>query len=137
MKNNKPTNNYLLTTTKLNAGQALVMLLMYMMIAIIVTTASVMLIIINSRATDSLYQGSNAYDIAESGAETAMIKLVRNPNYAGETLSVGGGQAVITITGANPKTIVSQGILNNFTRRIQVVVDTSNDTITATTWKEL
>lgn len=122
---------------KLNTGQALVMLLMYMMIAIIVTTASVMLIIINSRATDSLYQGSNAYNIAESGAETAMIKLVRNPNYTGETLSVGGGEAVITITGTNPKTIVSQGTLNNFTRSIQVVVDTSNNTITATSWKEL
>ena len=137
MKNNKLINHSSLITNKPNAGQALVMLLMYMMIAIIVTSASVMLIIINSRATDSLYQGSNAYDIAESGAETAMIKLVRNPNYAGETLTVGGGQAVITITGSNPKTIVSQGTLNNFTRSIQLIVDTSNNTITAISWKEL
>jgi len=122
---------------KLNTGQALVMLLMYMMIAIIITSASVMLIIINSQATDSLYQGSTAYDIAESGAETAMIKLVRNPNYSGETVSVGSGQAVITVTGDNPKTIVSRGTLNNFTRSIQVIADTSNNTITATSWKEL
>jgi hypothetical protein len=136
MKNNTFTYHSLITKN-LEAGQALVMLLMYMMIAIIVTTSSVMLIIVNSRATDSLYQGSNAHSIAESGAETAMIKLVRNPNYAGETLPIEDGQAVITITGTNPKIIVSRGTLNNFTRSIQVVVDTSNNTITATSWTEL
>lgn len=120
-----------------NSGQALIMLLMYMMIAIIITSASVMLIIVNSRATDSLYQGSTAYDVAESGAETAMIKLLRDPNYTGETLTVGTGQAVVTVTGINPKTILSKGTLNNFTRTIQVIVDTSNNTITATSWKEI
>jgi hypothetical protein len=52
-------------------------------------------------------------------------------------LPIEDGQAVITITGTNPKIIVSRGTLNNFTRSIQVVVDTSNNTITATSWTEL
>src|SRR5689334_17177130 len=108
---------------KNQSGQTLVILLSYMVIAIIVTTASIALVINSSQGTDKLYQGSNSLDIAESGAETAMIKLIRNPNYTvtNETVDVGSGQAVITITGSNPKTIVSKGTLNNFTRTIQVI----------------
>ena len=108
-----------------------------MVIGIIVTTASIALVINSSIGTDKVYQGTNSLDIAESGAETAMIKLLRNPSYAGETLVVGNGQAVVTVTGTNPKTILSKGTLNNFTRTIQVIVDTSNNTLRATSWKEI
>lgn len=108
-----------------------------MIIAIIVTTASVALVVNNSRGTDKLYQGTNALDIAESGAETAMIKLLRDPNFAGETLTIGTGQAVITVTGTNPKTVLSEGTLNNFTRTVQVTVDVSSNTVTVTSWKEI
>ena len=118
-------------------GQTLVIMLTYMIIAIVVTTASITLVLNSSSGTDKIYQGANSLDIAESGAETAMIKLLRNPNYTGETLTVGGGQAVVTITGTNPKKVISKGTLNNFTRTIQVMVDTSNDTLTATSWKEI
>lgn len=118
-------------------GQALILLLTFMLIAILVTSASIALVLNSSVGTSKLYQGSNSLDIAESGAETAMIKLLRNPNYTGETLSVGGGQAVITVTGTNPKTVVSRGTISNFTRTIQVIVDTSNNTLTATSWKEI
>jgi len=118
-------------------GQTLVIMLTYMIIAIVVTTASITLVLNSSSGTDKVYQGANSLDIAESGAETAMIKLLRNPNYAGETLTVGGGQAVVTITGTNPKKVISKGTLNNFTRTIQVMVDTSNNTLTATSWKEI
>lgn len=118
-------------------GQTLIILLTYMIIAIIITTASIALVINSSKGTDKVYQGANSLDIAESGAETAMIKLLRDPDYTGETLTVGNGQAVITINGSNPKTILSRGTLNNFTRTIQVIVDTSNNTLTATSWKEI
>lgn len=118
-------------------GQTLVIMLTYMIIAIVVTTASITLVLNSSSGTDKVYQGANSLDIAESGAETAMIKLLRNPNYTGETLTVGGGQAVVTITGTNPKKVISKGTLNNFTRTIQVMVDTSNNTLTATSWKEI
>ncbi len=118
-------------------GQTLVILLAYMVIAVIVTTASIALVINSSKGTDKIYQGANALDIAESGAETAMIKLLRDPFYVGETVTVGGGQAVITVTGTNPKTVLSKGTLNNFTRTVQVIVDTTNNVMTATSWKEI
>ena len=79
------------------SGQTLVILLIYMVIGIIVTTSSIALVINSSYNTDKVYQGNNALDVAESGAETAMIKLLRNPNYNGETLTINGGMAVITV----------------------------------------
>ena len=118
-------------------GQTLIVLLTYMIIAIIVTTASIALIINSSRGTDKVYQGANSLDIAESGAETAMIKLLRNSSYIGETLTVGSGQAVITVSGTNPKTVLSKGSLNYFTRTIQVIITTTNNVLTITSWKEI
>jgi len=118
-------------------GQTLVILLLYMVIAIIVTTSSIALVINSSSGTDTLYQGTNSIDIAESGAETAMIKLLRDPNYSGEILAVGDGQAVVTVSGTDPKIILSKGTLNNFTRSIQVIVDAGNNTHTVTSWKEI
>ncbi|MFI5265402.1 MAG: hypothetical protein ACHQT7_01515, partial [Candidatus Levyibacteriota bacterium] len=107
------------------------------LVAIIVTSASVGVLLSSSKNTDKVYQGSTTYDVAESGAETAMLKLLRNPSYTGETLTVGAGTDTITITGTNPKTIVSTGTLNNFTRSVQVTVDTSNNVLTVTSWKQL
>lgn len=108
-----------------------------MVIAIIITTASIALVLNSSQATSKVYQGATSLDIAESGAETAMIRLLRDVNYTGEALPVGGGQAVITVSGTNPKTIISKGTLNNFTRTIRVIVDTSNNVLTVTSWKEI
>lgn len=118
-------------------GQTLVLLLIFMVMIVTITTASVAMIVVNARAGDKLQQGTNVHGIAESGAETAMIKLLRNPDYTGETVAVGDGQAVITVTGSNPKTIVSTGTLNNYTRKIQVIADYTNNVLTVTSWKEI
>lgn len=118
-------------------GQTLVILLIYMIVAIIVTTGAVATILANSRGTDKLLQGTTALDVAESGAETAMIKLLRDPSYTGETLPVNGGTATITITGSGTVTVISKGTLNNFTRTIQVTATMINNVLTVTSWKEI
>jgi len=120
-------------------GQTLVMLLIFIVIAVMITTASVAMIVTNLQASDKLYQGTTALDVAESGAETAMIKLLRDPNYAGETVAVGTGQATIIVAsaGATTKTIISKGTIGNFTRKIQVVADYTNSILTASSWKEI
>lgn len=119
-------------------GQTLVLLLMFMVIAIMVASASVMIIVVNSRATDRTYQGTTALDIAESGAETAMIKLLRDPGYTGETVQVNGGYAQVSVASASGQlTVTSIGIINNFSRSVRATVDYTNNIMTVTSWQEL
>lgn len=119
------------------SGQALVTLLIFMVIGITVTSAAVVLIMTGSQSSSKFQEGLIAHQIAESGAENAMLRLLRNPSYTGETLTVGDGTATITVTGSNPKTIQSTGVNGNFRRTIQVIADDSSGPLTVTSWREI
>ncbi|OGF99893.1 hypothetical protein A3D78_02150 [Candidatus Gottesmanbacteria bacterium RIFCSPHIGHO2_02_FULL_39_14] len=117
-------------------GQTIILLLAFVIIAIIVTTAAIISISVNIKATDKVYQGTTVYDLAESGAENAIIKLLRDNNYSGENLDLPQGTLEITVTGNNPKLIRSTAVIGNFIRTIEVSVDTSNNILTVLSWKE-
>lgn len=118
-------------------GQTLVFLLVFMTMAIVVSTAAVMVVISNSHASSKLELSLIAYDVAESGAEEALLLTLRDPSYTGGTLTVGEGIATITITGANPKIILSQGVYNNFLRQVQVTATYVGGILTVTSWQEI
>ncbi|MEK7633707.1 MAG: pilus assembly PilX N-terminal domain-containing protein [Patescibacteria group bacterium] len=120
---------------KNHKGQVLVTLLMFVLVAMTVITSAVIIVIANTRAASEVQQGIDAYYVAEAGAENALMRLLRDPNYTGETLpSIGEGTAVITVTGS---TIVSQGQVNNLTRKIQVNISYNNNQMTVTNWQEI
>ena len=119
-------------------GQTLVFLLVFMTIAITVTTAAVVLMIVNSQSANKFEQGLVAYDVAESGAENGLLRLLRDPAYAGETLPIGSGTATITVTGSGPYTILSTGVSGNFLRQVQVMAGfDSQGRLAVTSWQEL
>lgn len=118
-------------------GQALVMLLFYVAIALTVISFSIALTISNSLGSMQEEQGNHALEIAESGAENALLRLVRDPSYGGETLTVGSGDATVTIGGQDTKTITSTGVTNGFTRVVEAEVAISDGTITLLSWQEL
>lgn len=118
-------------------GQALVSLLVFMVIAIVITTGAIFVLISGSVNTSKITQGSDALSIAEAGAENALIRLLRNTSYTGETLVLENGQAVITVTGANPYTIRSVGTHGNFKRTVEVTVQFVNNEMTLTGWEEV
>lgn len=118
-------------------GQALVTLLIFMVVALIVTSAAIIIIFLNSLSSSKVIVGELAYYTAESGIENAILRLLRNPSYAGETLAVDQGTATITVTGTEPKTITSIGKLGNFTRTLQVQVGYTNNVLTISSWGEI
>ena len=124
----------------MKSGQTLVFLLVFMAMAITVTTAAVLVIISNSQAASKLEQSLSAYAVAESGAEEALLSLLRKTTYAStgsEALTVGEGVATITVAGTNPKTILSQGVYNNFFRQVQVTAGYSGGILSVTSWQEV
>lgn len=122
---------------KLQSGQAIVTLLFFMILAITITSGAVVIILTNSLAATQLHQGNVTYYIAESGAENALIRLLRDPNYTGETMTVDDGTVIIQVTGTNPKIITSEGKMGNFSRKIQVTADYTDNILSILSWKQL
>ncbi len=121
----------------IQCGQALVTLLFFIIIGITITTAAVIVILTSSDTASRFELGTTAYYVAESGAENALLQLERNPSYTGETISVGQGTAIITVTNGSPITIVSVGQLGNYIRKIQVQAVYNNNKLSVSTWKEI
>jgi hypothetical protein len=124
-------------TTNLRRGQALITLIFFIIVGVTITSTAIIIILINSQAASKLEQGTMALSIAESGAENAILRLLRNPAYSGETLSVGDGTAVIYVNSEEPKIITSEGKLGNSIRKIRVQIGYNNNILTIQSWKEI
>lgn len=120
-----------------NRGQALVVLLVFMAVSILITTMAVALIIINATAASDVEQGDMAMNLANSGAENALLHLVRNPLYTGtETFSLDGGTVTATVSAGNPIIITSSGTLGGFTRSASVSAHFVNTILTVLSFQE-
>lgn len=124
----------LLGCVKNRKGQALVSLLMFIVIALTVITSTITTVISNTRAASIEEQAVDVYYVAEAGIENALIRLLRDPNYSGETLGVGNNSAAITIVGS---TITSTGYVNNLTKKIQVEVSYNDNQMIIISWNEI
>jgi len=123
---------------KFNQGQSIIILSVFIGIFIAVTTAAIIIISTNSVAADAFQQGISARQVAESGIENAILRLLRSPDYNGETFPVGNGSATVSVTGdPNNKTILSTGTLGNFQRKIEAVIVYTNNKLTISSWKEI
>lgn len=122
---------------KKESGQTLITLLVFMVIAVTIITSAVAVTIINSESTSKLAISEEAYLLAQTGADNAALRLLRNPNYTGESLSVGSGTVTVSVSGTTTKTIVSEGVMGNFKRKIQAVGTFSNNIFTISSWSEI
>jgi len=84
-----------------------------MMLAIAITTVAAMVTITNIRSNNAYSGGEQALANAESGAENALQRLLRDPGYTGESLTLPNGAATISVTGTMTKTITSVGSIDN------------------------
>jgi hypothetical protein len=119
------------------SGQTLITLLIFMVVAVTITTASVVMIVSSMKSTSRFEQGTTALQLAESGAENALIRLLRDPSYTNETLTLPQGTVTITVTGTNPITIVSEAKTANTVRKIEISASYINEVLTVTSWKEV
>jgi hypothetical protein len=122
----------------MKSGQALVILLVFMVVATTVTFAAVGLTVSGSQSSTRQELGAEVYTIAESGVENGLIRLLRDPDYPGETLTVGNGTATIVVdTVGNTSTITATGRVDNFVRVVRVTTVTSGGVLTVSSWQEI
>lgn len=128
---------YSLFVIRSQGGQALVTLLIFSATAIIITGAAVAVSIANSQATSTLALSQEVYGIAEAGAENAVLQLLRNQNFTGETLNINTGSYTTTVTGTSTKTITIVGQNSGIRRTIEVVGTFTNGQFAISSWKEI
>src|SRR5437879_2153208 len=81
-------------------GQALITLVFFMVIGITIISAATLVLSTNVSSAGAAEQGMMAYYAAESGAENGLLRLLRNPGYTGESISVVGGTVTIQANGS-------------------------------------
>lgn len=118
------------------SGQALTTMLIIMFFGLTIAAAATSVIDSNSLATSGSSESNIALIVAESGIEDSLIKLLRNPSFAGGTLPVGDGTATIIVGATNPTILTSQGRVGNHLRTIEVGVGFTGGIMTINYWKE-
>ena len=119
-------------------GQALVTLLLFVIISVTITSGAIIVILLNSRDVTQISQYGTCRAIAETGVENALLRLLRNPGYTGEVMSLDGGSANVQVAmSSGTYTITSAATLGSYHDTIQVVAIETNDVMSISSWKEL
>lgn len=120
-----------------SSGQALVTLLIVIAASMVMISAAVVMAVSTSQASGLAIHSQQALMTAESGMEEALMRLLRDPNYTGGALTLDATTATISVTGANPKTVLSSAQSGTVVRKIQAQISESSGVMTVTEWKEV
>lgn len=125
---------------KLQSGQALVTLLIFLMMGLAIATAASFLVASNSSGATNVQEGMLAREMADSGVETAYLKILRNKyTYTGELINdLNGGTVNVSVTwNGITATIDSVATNRNFIKKVESVVTYDNNGLTQISWKEV
>jgi len=115
-------------------GQIFITMLFFVIIGVTIILAETIVLFTNILSASTTEQGTNAYYVAESGIEEALLRLNRNPGYPGGVLTVGLGSAVIQVGNG---IITAAGTYSNTIKKIQVQTVNSNGALKIVSWKEV
>ncbi len=119
-------------------GQAVITVIFIAVIGMFIATGAIFSV---ANALESLSieeLGISAYQVAESGIEYSVLRLMRDPSFSGGVLQVGeGGSSAITITGGSQVTIQSIGTVGAVSRKIIATAHYDNLVLVIDSWKEI
>lgn len=100
-------------------GQALLVVTLIGVIALIAVVSATTLLISELKKSTVTTRGLAEYQITYGVLENALLRLLRDPNWAGETVTLGTSTCVVTVTGAlSAKTIETSCTDGNYVRNI-------------------
>jgi len=118
-------------------GSIMIALIIFVIVGMTIASIAVMLVVDVTINLSAQQRGNAALDIAESGAENAILMLLRDPGYTGGTLTVGTGQATMSVTGSDPVMIRSVGTLGAARRSVEVRLSRQQGAWTVEEWYEI
>lgn len=119
-------------------GQIMITMLYVMVVGLIITTGAALAVIANTQAATAYEMSALAHSAAESGLENAVLRLIRNPSYIGETLTIDADRtAVVTVSTGSGITITSVGTFRNITRRMEAGIQYNGGILSIDRWSEV
>lgn len=103
-------------------GQALIMVILIGVIAIIAVVSASTLVISELKKNTSTSYGVSQYSIAYGALENAFMRLLRDPNYTGETVALSSSTCYITATAGSTKTVEARCTDGRYVRKVGATV---------------
>lgn len=119
-------------------GQVLVSILIIIAVAVLATSTAVVASSL-SRTTGVSITSDKLLYAAESGAEEAIVKLLRDPTYSGESVNINGVSVNIDIISPTPseRVITSKATQDNLIRKVAVSAEFVNNILTVNSWRQI
>lgn len=118
----------------MNKGQALISLMFFVIIALFLISAAVVMLVVSAQATGKLTGEELASRVAEAGAEQGILKLLRDPIYTGESITLPDGTAEVSVAGG---TITINAVSGSFAKKLVVTTSLANNVLSVVSWKEI
>lgn len=103
-------------------GQALIMVILIGIIALIAVVSAATLVVSELKKNTAVSFGVSQYQITYGALENALMRLLRDPNYTGETVTLGSSTCVITVSGSSPKAVEARCSNGTYSRKIGATV---------------
>lgn len=114
------------THHKKQKGQALIMVILIGIIALIAVVSAATLVISELKKNTAVSFGVSQYQITYGALENALMRLLRDPNYTGETVMLGSSTCVVTVSGSLAKTVEVRCSDGTYSRKIGATVTFTN-----------
>ncbi|SRR6266404_5168361 len=114
-------------------GQALISLMFFVIISLFLITASLVMLTVSAESTEKVEGEEIATRVAETGADLALLKLLRDPTYSGETFTLTDGKAVVSVSSG---TVTVSATSGTFVKTLVVGTNITNNVLGVTSWKE-
>lgn len=120
------------------SGSILTALVVFVAIGLLITTSATVLLADQMLLSERDARSASLIYTAESGAENAILRLLRDPSYTGEQLLTPDGLAInINVQPGPTIVITSQVESNNLTRSVQVELTRLNGVLEVQSWQQI
>ena len=108
---------------KYQKGQSLVLLLFFVLMAMTFAVTAILMLVVNSGSITAFESGIEVRQLADSGIENALLRLIRDPFYTGESYVVEDTNIAITVAGSGTKTIIVRASRGEVQRTVEVLAN--------------
>ena len=121
---------------KYQKGQSLVLLLFFVLMAMTFAVTAILMLVVNSGSITAFESGIEVRQLADSGTENALLSLIRDPFYTGESYVVEDTNITITVAGSGTKTIIVRASRGEVQRTVEVLANYTDNVLRVASWKE-